>query len=125
MRAFATRALRLRGMNVLEASSGEDALKVLEDTNTQVDVLVTDVVMPGLDGPGWVRIALESRPDVRVIFMSGYTDAALDGEGLSDIDSVFLPKPFSLDQLTRAVQKQIAAEKTPKTDAARAPVTTH
>ena len=109
VRAFASRALRLRGINVLEASCGEEALEVLADPQTEVDVLVTDVVMPGLDGPGWVRIALETRPNVRVVFMSGYTEATLDGDGLEEIESVFLPKPFSLEQLTRTVQAQIAA----------------
>lgn len=109
VRAFASRALRLRGIQVMEASCGEEALDVLSDPHVEVDVLVTDVVMPGLDGPGWVRIALQSRPNVRVVFMSGYTEAAIDGDGLEEIESVFLPKPFSLDQLTRTVQAQIAA----------------
>ncbi len=107
VRAFATRALRLKGYTVLEAASAEEALKLLEDGSLNVDVFVTDVVMPGMDGPTWVRRAIEDRPDVRVIFMSGYTEGAF-GESEPEIaNSTFLPKPFSLNQLTEAVFQQI------------------
>ncbi|MEM1352093.1 MAG: ATP-binding protein, partial [Pseudomonadota bacterium] len=74
VRAFASRALRLRGYTVLEADSAESALKTLEDESLSVDVFVTDVVMPGMDGPSWVREALKERPDVRVVFVSGYAE---------------------------------------------------
>ena len=107
VRAFASRALRLRGYTVLEAENAEEALKTLEDPNLEVDVFVTDVVMPGMDGPSWVRLALETRPNVRVIFVSGYSEEAL-AEGQSRIpNSVFLPKPFSLSDLTETVQGQL------------------
>ncbi len=107
VRAFATQALRLKGYTVLEAASAEEALKLLEDGALNVDVFVTDVVMPGMDGPTWVRRAIEDRPDVRVIFMSGYTEGAF-GESEPEIaNSTFLPKPFSLNQLTEAVFQQI------------------
>jgi two-component system cell cycle sensor histidine kinase/response regulator CckA len=72
VRAFASRALRLRGYVVLEADSAEAALSLLQDSSVQVDIIVTDVVMPGLDGPSWVRKALEKRPSTRVVFVSGY-----------------------------------------------------
>ncbi|WP_282021233.1 hybrid sensor histidine kinase/response regulator [Ruegeria faecimaris] len=107
VRAFATRALRLKGYTVLEADSGEEALRLLEDGTLNVDAFVTDVVMPGLDGPTWVRIAKQNRPDVRVIFMSGYTEGAFGDSGPEISDSTFLPKPFSLNQLTEAVFQQI------------------
>ena len=74
VRAFASRALRLRGYTVLEADSAEAALKTLEDQSLNVDLFVTDVVMPGKDGPSWVREALLERPDVRVVFVSGYAE---------------------------------------------------
>ena len=107
VRAFAGRALRLRGYTVLEAENAEEALKTLEDASLEVDVFVTDVVMPGMDGPSWVRKALEARPNVRVIFMSGYAEDSLS-EGQSRIpNSVFLPKPFSLNDLTSTVQSQM------------------
>lgn len=107
VRAFASRALRLRGFTVLEAESAEVALETLEDENLKIDVFVTDVVMPGMDGPSWVREALKSRPDVRVVFVSGYAEDSL-GEAQKKIpNSVFLPKPFSLSDLTDTVNKQL------------------
>ena len=107
VRAFASRALRLRGYTVIEAENAEEALRTLEDPDLAVDIFVTDVVMPGMDGPSWVRLALESRPHVKVIFVSGYAEDALS-EGQARIpNSVFLPKPFSLNDLTAIVQGQL------------------
>ena len=107
VRAFASRALRLRGYTVLEAESAEEALHTLEDGDLSVDVFVTDVVMPGMDGPTWVREALKTRPDTRVIFVSGYAEGAF-GEAQPEVpNSVFLPKPFSLRQLTDTVHAQL------------------
>jgi two-component system cell cycle sensor histidine kinase/response regulator CckA len=77
VRAFASRALRMRGYTVLEAESAEEALQMLADPRLEVDIFVTDVVMPGMDGPSWVKQALEHRPDVKVIFVSGYAEDAL------------------------------------------------
>ncbi len=108
VRAFATRALRLKGYTVLEAESAEDALHLLEDLDLSVDVFVTDVVMPGMDGPTWVRQARQSRPDVKVVFMSGYTEGAFGESGPEIENSTFLPKPFSLTQLTEAVFQQLS-----------------
>ncbi|MEM1074465.1 MAG: ATP-binding protein [Pseudomonadota bacterium] len=107
VRAFASRALRLRGYTVLEADSAEAALKTLEDVSLNVDVFVTDVVMPGMDGPSWVREAMKTRPDVRVVFVSGYAEDSF-GEAQTKIpNSVFLPKPFSLSDLTETVHAQL------------------
>ena len=107
VRAFAARALRLRGYTVLEAESGEEALRMLDEPELEVDAFVTDVVMPGLDGPSWVRKALVTRPDVRVVFMSGYAEGAFEECGPTLPNSVFLPKPFSLNQLTETVHQQL------------------
>lgn len=107
VRAFASRALRLRGYTVLEAESAEDALRTLEDPALAVDVFVTDVVMPGMDGPSWVREALKERPETRVVFVSGYAEGAF-GEAQPEVpNSVFLAKPFSLNQLTETVHEQL------------------
>ncbi len=107
VRAFASRALRLRGYTVLEADSAETALAMLADPALVVDLFVTDVIMPGKDGPTWVREALEMRPATKVIFVSGYAEDAF-GENQSLIpNSVFLPKPFSLADLTSTVQRQL------------------
>ena len=107
VRAFASRALRLRGYTVLEADSAEAALKTLEDETLNIDVFVTDVVMPGMDGPSWVREALKNRPDVRVVFVSGYAEDSFGEEQTKIPNSVFLPKPFSLNDLTDTVHRQL------------------
>lgn len=106
VRAFASRALKMRGYTVIEAENAEEALKVLEAPDLAVDVFVTDVIMPGLDGPSWVREALKARPDTRVVFVSGYSEEALTEERDRIPNSVFLPKPFSLSELTATVQSQ-------------------
>ncbi|WP_298906639.1 ATP-binding protein [uncultured Aliiroseovarius sp.] len=107
VRAFASRALRMRGFTVLEADCAEQALQVLEDTALKVDVFVTDVIMPGMDGPTWVAQALEDRPGVRVVFMSGYAEDSVADHQARIPNSVFLPKPFSLTDLTATVNDQI------------------
>ena len=107
VRAFASRALRLKGMTVLEADSGEVALSMLADPDLHVDVFVTDVIMPGMDGPTWVKQAIQDRPDTKVVFVSGYAEDAF-GENRALIpNSVFVPKPFSLAELTTTVQAQL------------------
>lgn len=106
VRAFASRALKMRGYTVIEAENAEEALKMLEAPDLAVDVFVTDVIMPGLDGPSWVREALKTRPETRVVFVSGYSEAALTEERDRIPNSVFLPKPFSLSELTATVQNQ-------------------
>jgi two-component system cell cycle sensor histidine kinase/response regulator CckA len=107
VRAFASRALRMRGYTVLEAESAEDALELLKDTSLEIDCFVTDVVMPGLDGPSWVKKALEERPNVRVVFVSGYAEDSLSEEQGRIPNSVFLAKPFSLNDLAATVQGQL------------------
>jgi two-component system cell cycle sensor histidine kinase/response regulator CckA len=108
VRAFAARALRLRGYEVTEAGSAEEALAMLEDAAVHVDVVVSDVVMPGMDGPACIREIKKTRPDVRVVFVSGYAEDALKRgiEGLTHC--TFLPKPFSLNDLTAKVKECVA-----------------
>ena len=107
VRAFASRALRLRGYTVIEAEHAEEALDVLSDQDLCVDLFVTDVIMPGMDGPTWVRQALEARPETPVVFMSGYAEEGRAEKQARIPNSVFLPKPFSLQQLTALVQEQL------------------
>lgn len=117
VRAFASRALQMRGFSVIEAASAEEALALLADPGLHVDLFVTDVVMPGLDGPTWVRRARETRPDVGVVFVSGYAEGAFGGSLPDFGNSVFLPKPFSLAQLTETVRDQLAAATVVESDA--------
>ncbi|MGR3463198.1 ATP-binding response regulator [Limimaricola sp.] len=108
VRAFAARALRLRGLTVLEAEDAETALSILSDPELQVDIFVTDVIMPGKDGPTWVREALVERPDTQVVFVSGYAEDTFAEQQAQIPNSVFLPKPFSLTDLAATVQTRIA-----------------
>jgi two-component system cell cycle sensor histidine kinase/response regulator CckA len=107
VRAFASRALRLRGYSVIEADSAEAALALLADPELVVDIFVTDVIMPGKNGPTWVREALADRPDTRVVFVSGYAEDAFAEQKALIPNSVFLSKPFSLTDLTATVQQQL------------------
>lgn len=110
VRAFASRALRLHGYTVLEADCAEAALDLLADDDLHIDIFVTDVIMPGMDGPTWVRKALVKRPATQVVFVSGYAEDAFgDGQPLIP-NSTFLPKPFSLNALTQTVQQQLQTE---------------
>ena len=107
VRAFASRALQLKGFTVIEADCAEAALELLADKELEVDVFVTDVIMPGMDGPSWVKKALVDRPGVRVVFVSGYAEDSIAENQASIPNSVFLPKPFSLTDLTTTVHHQL------------------
>ena len=106
VRTFASRALQLRGYQVIEAASAEEALDQLSDPNLKIDVFVTDIGMSGRDGPSWVKEAVEQSPNTRVVFVSGYAEDVLETQQAAIPNSVFLPKPFSLDDLTETVQQQ-------------------
>jgi two-component system cell cycle sensor histidine kinase/response regulator CckA len=107
VRAFASRALRMRGFTVIEAANAEEALQTLEDASLKIDVFVTDVIMPGLDGPTWVAEALKDRPGVKVVFVSGYAEDSVTEHQSRIPNAVFLPKPFSLSELTSTVSRQL------------------
>ncbi|CUH53747.1 hybrid sensor histidine kinase/response regulator [Shimia marina] len=107
VRSFAARALKMRGFTVLEAASGEDALELLASEKPRVDVFVSDVIMPGIDGPSWIRQARDVYPEVPVIFVSGYAEDSFSDDQAQIENSSFLPKPFSLGDLTEAVQARV------------------
>ena len=109
VRSFAARALRMRGFEVLEADSAEAALDLLADSRQSIDVFVTDVIMPGMDGPSWVRTALRDRPGTRVVFISGYSEDIFDDGRTPVPNSIFVQKPFTLAGLSDAVQAQFVA----------------
>ncbi len=108
VRSFAARALTIRGYTVLEAESAEEALEILEDDDLHVDLFVSDVIMPGMDGPTWVKKAQEVRPDTKVVFVSGYAEDAFEGGQINVPNATFLPKPFSLNELTLKVKEQMS-----------------
>ena len=109
VRSVAERALTRHGYQVITADNGEDALEVLE-RGEQIDLLISDVVMPGMDGPTMVREARKSRPELKILFISGYAEEQLRKS--IDIENVnFLPKPFSVTELAEAARRAAGAEK--------------
>lgn len=107
VRALAMRALRLKGYEVLEADGGEAALQILADRELRIDAFVSDVVMPGMNGPQWVKLALAERPEAKVIFMSGYAEDVFTDNHETVPDSVFLHKPFTLAEFTQTIERTI------------------
>jgi two-component system, cell cycle sensor histidine kinase and response regulator CckA len=105
VRLFSARALRNKGYKVIEAKSGEAALEVITSGTEKVELLITDVVMPRMDGPNLVKHVRELYPDMKVIFISGYTEDAFRKRLDHDTDIHFLPKPFSLKQLAGKVKE--------------------
>jgi len=101
---FASRALRNKGYNVYEANSGEAALELFGKIEDELDLLISDVVMPIMDGPTLVRKIRETNSKLKVIFISGYAEDAFDKTQVED-DFHFLPKPFSLKQLAEQVKE--------------------
>ncbi|HEV8679712.1 MAG TPA: PAS domain-containing protein [Stellaceae bacterium] len=110
VRIFGARALRNKGYKVIEAKSGESALEAIQNTGDKIDLLITDVVMPHMDGPALVRQVRECYPEMKVIFISGYTEDAFRQRLDSDSEIHFLPKPFSLKQLASKVKEVITGE---------------
>jgi len=103
VRSFTARALRMHGYKVDEAENAEMALDLLALNGAQYDLYISDVIMPGKDGPTWVREALHKFPDTKVIFMSGYAEDSFE-DGAPNIENAgFLQKPFSLSELNESV----------------------
>lgn len=103
VRAFASRALKMQGVTLLEASSGEEALEIAAEYGDQIDVIVSDIVMPSMDGPTWVKAAQADCPSAKVIFVSGYSEESFEKQREGMKNCVYLPKPFSLQQLIETV----------------------
>ncbi len=108
VRGVAERALTRHGYTVITADNGEEALEVLA-RGEEIDLLISDVVMPGMDGPTMVRQAREDRPDLKILFMSGYAEEQLRNS--INVDNVsFLPKPFSVQELAEAAKRTMGAK---------------
>lgn len=96
--------LDMRGYAVLEASGGADALRICEEHTGPIHLLLTDVLMPGMDGTEFVRRALVLRPRARVLYMSGYPDSESLLQGLP-LGTAFIQKPFGPDALASKVRQ--------------------
>ena len=108
VRAFSARALTSRGYTVHEASTGTEALEVMEETGGSIDLVVSDVVMPEMDGPTLLKELRRKRPDLKIIFVSGYAEEAFRKNLPENEKFNFLPKPFSLKQLATTVKETLA-----------------
>jgi two-component system cell cycle sensor histidine kinase/response regulator CckA len=104
VRAFASRALASRGYTVLEAESGLEALKVVEAAGGAIDLIVSDVIMPEMDGPSMLAELRRTGLTAKIIFVSGYADDAFAKNLPEGEEFLFLPKPFTLKQLVEAVK---------------------
>ncbi len=105
VRLFSARALRNKGYTVLEARGGETAIELLKNLPEPVDLLITDIVMPDMDGPALVEWVREREPSMRVICISGYAEETFRKRLSAEPDIHFLPKPFSLEQLAGKVKE--------------------
>jgi signal transduction histidine kinase/ActR/RegA family two-component response regulator len=112
VRATILTGLRNEGATVLASDRPDDALRLLASHSGPVDVLVTDVVMPGMSGPALAERARESRPDLRVVFMSGYTGEEVMRQGIHEDQVDFLQKPFTPDNLLRRLLRVLGRDET-------------
>jgi two-component system cell cycle sensor histidine kinase/response regulator CckA len=108
LRALNARGLKSRGYTVIEAGNGVEALAELEKQGGRVDVVVSDVVMPEMDGPTLMKELRERKPDIKIIFVSGYAEDAFDKTLADRKEFNFLAKPFTLKQLVTVVKETMA-----------------
>jgi CheY-like chemotaxis protein len=104
VRQLVAEILETSGYSVLPAGDGPSALEILRRHNGTVDLLVTDVVMPGMSGPEVATAVTAMRPGTQVLYISGYTDQAIGHHGVLEPGIAFLQKPFSADDLARKVR---------------------
>ncbi|TMK04844.1 MAG: response regulator, partial [Alphaproteobacteria bacterium] len=108
LRALNARGLQSRGYTVIEAGNGIEALQELEKQGGEVDIVVSDVVMPEMDGLALMKELKKRKPDIKIIFVSGYAEDAFDKNLPDQTQFNFLPKPFTLKQLVRVVKETMA-----------------
>jgi CheY-like chemotaxis protein len=99
------------GYRVLEATSGATALSICEQHRESIDLLLTDVVMPEMSGPELARRLTQLHPEMKVLFMSGYTDDAIVRHGVLEEEVLFIQKPFAPDDLARKVKEVFGSSK--------------
>jgi CheY-like chemotaxis protein len=112
VRRLACRVLRARGYRVLEASDGREALHLLQQNEGSLDLVVTDIIMPGLSGPALVERLLLDAPDVKVLYITGYSEEAIRQQGVLPAGGALLEKPFTAHQLAERVRGVLAKTET-------------
>ena len=110
LRKFAQKSLLMHGYRVLNAENGEDALRVSQAHEGQIDLMITDVVMPKMGGKKLAERLQPLYPQMKVIYMSGYTDNAVVRHGVLEPGLNFIPKPFTPENLARKVREVLDAE---------------
>jgi CheY-like chemotaxis protein len=113
LRKLGKRVLSQAGYRVLEASDGAMALRIAAEEVGEIDLVLTDIEMPTLGGRGMVDELHEMSPDIRVLFMSGYTDNEILRRGIRTSETDFLQKPFTADSLCAAIRSVLAKPATP------------
>jgi two-component system cell cycle sensor histidine kinase/response regulator CckA len=108
LRSLNARGLRSRGYSVIEASNGIEAMEALEQKNGAVDLVVSDVVMPEMDGPTLLREMRTRNPNLKIIFVSGYAEDAFEKSLPENEQFAFLAKPFALSALVEKVKQTMA-----------------
>jgi two-component system cell cycle sensor histidine kinase/response regulator CckA len=106
--------LASRGYNVLEAENGECGLRIAEASKEHIDILITDVVMPGIGGRELAKKLLALRPGISVLYLSGYTEDAVVAPGALGPGTAFLQKPFTLQNLAKKVREVLRSRSVPK-----------
>ncbi|MFO1091148.1 MAG: response regulator [Hyphomicrobiales bacterium] len=109
VRSFASRALQSRGYTVLTAETGERALAIVEENPGKLDLVLSDVVMPEMDGPTLLKEMRKRGITTKVVFISGYAEDAFEKNLEGATDFAFLPKPFTLKQLAEAVKEAMSS----------------
>jgi DNA-binding NtrC family response regulator len=109
VRNLVERVLKSRGYNVLSAEHGTHALQLAADPDRGVDLVLTDIVMPAMSGRELVEALQLSRPELRVLYMSGYTDDEIMRRGLHDVSTSFIQKPFTAETLAVQVRRVLDA----------------
>jgi two-component system cell cycle sensor histidine kinase/response regulator CckA len=107
VRLIAAKSLRKKGYKVIEAEDGEEAFELLEDAEEPFDLMISDVVMPGMDGPTLLKKGRAMLGDARIVFISGYAEEEFSELLSEEPDVTFLPKPFTLAQLAEKVKTEI------------------
>jgi two-component system, cell cycle sensor histidine kinase and response regulator CckA len=110
LRSLNARGLRSRGYTVVEAANGVEAIEVLDAQDGKIDLVVSDVVMPEMDGPTLLKEMRGRNPTLKVIFVSGYAEDAFEKSLPANEQFAFLPKPFTLSQLVAQVKETIAKQ---------------
>lgn len=109
VRGIAARLLRQRGYEVIEAEDGEQALELAEEHAGQIDMMISDVIMPGLDGPSLLKKARPFLGDAPVMFISGYAESDFSDLLQDEVGVSFLPKPLDIKTLAERVKQELHA----------------